>query len=211
MEVHAPHHPLNSWRDFFIHIITITIGLLIAIALEQTVEHLHNRHVRAETRENFRAEIRADEQQLPKNLHALVGERAMLEADMDLLRQVQTHHPLAAGAKLDFNWYWSSMPDAAWQTAHETGTLALFPADQVQQYSYLYGQQTLVNTAGLTLIRSITDAQIPLRIHDDLTTMSPALINELLHNCAVSLNQIDYVENLSKALPNDYKEALAEL
>ena len=211
MEVHAPHHPLNSWRDFFIHIITITIGLLIAIALEQTVEHFHNRHVRAETRENFHAEIMIDQEQLPRNLHSLVGERKELESNIDLLKQVQAHHSLPTGTRLIFSWYWSSMPDAAWQTAHETGTLALFPADQVQQYSYLYGQQALVNTAGLALIRSITDAQIPLRINDDLNTMSPVLIDELLHSCAGSLNQIDYVESLAKALPKDYKEALAEL
>ncbi len=37
-DVHAPHAAVRTWRDFFIHISTITIGLLIAIALEQCVE-----------------------------------------------------------------------------------------------------------------------------------------------------------------------------
>jgi hypothetical protein len=35
LEVHPPHHAASSWRDFFIHIATIVIGLLIAIGLEQ--------------------------------------------------------------------------------------------------------------------------------------------------------------------------------
>jgi hypothetical protein len=38
LDVHPPHHAASTWRDFFIRIITIVIGLLIAIGLEQTVE-----------------------------------------------------------------------------------------------------------------------------------------------------------------------------
>jgi len=41
LDVHPPHHAASTWRDFFIHIATIVVGLLIAIALEQTVEAIH--------------------------------------------------------------------------------------------------------------------------------------------------------------------------
>jgi hypothetical protein len=47
LDVHPPHHAVSSWGDFFIHLATITIGLLIAIGLEQTVEAIHHRHERA--------------------------------------------------------------------------------------------------------------------------------------------------------------------
>jgi hypothetical protein len=46
LDVHPPHHPTHTWRDFFIHIATIIVGLLIAIGLEQTVEALHRAHER---------------------------------------------------------------------------------------------------------------------------------------------------------------------
>ncbi len=32
LDVHAPHETVHGWRDFFTHIATITIGLLIALA-----------------------------------------------------------------------------------------------------------------------------------------------------------------------------------
>jgi hypothetical protein len=51
LEVHPPHHAASSWRDFFIHIATIVIGLLIAIGLEQTVERIHQHYELRETRE----------------------------------------------------------------------------------------------------------------------------------------------------------------
>jgi hypothetical protein len=38
LDVHPPHQAIHGWRDFFIHIATIVVGLLIAVALEQTVE-----------------------------------------------------------------------------------------------------------------------------------------------------------------------------
>jgi hypothetical protein len=56
LDIHPPHHAATSWRDFFIHIATIVLGLLIAIGLEQTVEHFHHRHQVADTREALEAE-----------------------------------------------------------------------------------------------------------------------------------------------------------
>jgi hypothetical protein len=46
LDVHPPEHTPHSWRDFFIHIATIVVGLVIAIGLEQTVEFFHHRQQR---------------------------------------------------------------------------------------------------------------------------------------------------------------------
>jgi hypothetical protein len=58
LDVHAPHEAAHTWADFFIHIATIVVGLLIAIALEQTVEFFHHRQEVAETRAAAAAEGR---------------------------------------------------------------------------------------------------------------------------------------------------------
>ncbi|MGH8335618.1 MAG: hypothetical protein ACRETL_02060 [Gammaproteobacteria bacterium] len=41
LDVHPPHEAARTWTDFFIHIATIVVGLLIAIGLEQAVERIH--------------------------------------------------------------------------------------------------------------------------------------------------------------------------
>src|ERR1019366_2657757 len=46
LEVHPSQSAIHSWRDFFIHIATICVGLLIAVVLEQTVEAVHHHHQR---------------------------------------------------------------------------------------------------------------------------------------------------------------------
>ena len=55
------HHAASTWRDFFIHIATIVLGLLIAVGLEQTVEHLHQHYQLRETREALERERKANE------------------------------------------------------------------------------------------------------------------------------------------------------
>jgi hypothetical protein len=56
LDVHPAHHAAGTWRDFFIHIATICVGLLIAISLEQTVERIHQHYELRETREALERE-----------------------------------------------------------------------------------------------------------------------------------------------------------
>ena len=56
LDVHPPHTTPHSWRDFFIHIATITVGLLIALSLEQTVLAFHHREQRHQLEHDLRAE-----------------------------------------------------------------------------------------------------------------------------------------------------------
>ena len=51
LDVHPPPHAAHAWRDFFVHIATIVIGLLIALGLEQSVEGIHHRREVRESRE----------------------------------------------------------------------------------------------------------------------------------------------------------------
>ena len=41
MEVHVPEEPVMTWRQFFIHMGIVVLGLMIALSLEQSAEWLH--------------------------------------------------------------------------------------------------------------------------------------------------------------------------
>jgi hypothetical protein len=43
MDVQPPQQPIHSVKDFLLHLLTITVGLLIALALEAAVQYLHHR------------------------------------------------------------------------------------------------------------------------------------------------------------------------
>jgi hypothetical protein len=56
LDVHPAHHAASTWREFFIHIATIVIGLLIAVGLEQTVEYFHHQHQLHDVRQGILAD-----------------------------------------------------------------------------------------------------------------------------------------------------------
>src|SRR5665213_1270900 len=56
IDVHAPHGGVHTWKDFWIHLGTITLGLLIAIGLEQSAEWVHHRYERRQLEADLRQE-----------------------------------------------------------------------------------------------------------------------------------------------------------
>ncbi len=91
LDVHPPHHAATTWRDFFIHIATIVIGLLIAVGLEQTVEYFHHRHQVAETRELLRNEREDNRQALTRAIKSFRVVSAELQNNLQVLTYLQQH------------------------------------------------------------------------------------------------------------------------
>jgi hypothetical protein len=207
LDVHPPHESVHSWRDFFIHIATIVIGLLIAIGLEQTVESLHHRHLLHQARENLREEIQENQQLLAMDRKYLESNRHTMLQNIAILRQIKAN-PKQAHSPLQFPWQWSSPSAAAWNTARDTGALALMPYEQVQGYSLLYGQQDRVNEQANIYIQNQNHVAVPLVGTNDASTLSAMLIDDLIRGCATSDTDISLLENFMNSLDRNYTSAL---
>ena len=57
MHIHLP-KPLHGWRALFNEVGVIVLGILIALALEQLIESIHEKRIAAEARESVKAEAR---------------------------------------------------------------------------------------------------------------------------------------------------------
>jgi hypothetical protein len=68
LDVHPTRHAAATWREFFIHLGTITVGLLIAISLEQGVEKLHHLHQRHQLEEDLVEEARQNRNTILRDL-----------------------------------------------------------------------------------------------------------------------------------------------
>jgi hypothetical protein len=143
IEVHPPHENVHTWRQFFIHIAAITIGLLMAIGLEQMVVYFHHRHQLQEARRELADELESNRRVVGINLEATQKVMAELDADMALLRAVQTspasQSPAPIGSKLVYglgNFYWPK--DATWQAVKQNGSLGLMAHDELHYYVYIY-------------------------------------------------------------------------
>jgi len=87
IDIHPPQKSDHTWTDFFIHIGTIAIGILIAIGLEQTVELIHEHHQRIELREGIITDARIYLNDVDQNRDAYTGRVEDLTARIQQVRE----------------------------------------------------------------------------------------------------------------------------
>jgi len=139
LDVHPPHAPTHSWRDFFIHIATICIGLLIAIGLEQTVEAIHHHHQRHELELELHDETRHNLDLVQGNIAHLGGLDRWIKSAITALNAA----PIANGqikrnalppiTNFDSSIWTPSR--TVWAVAKANGAVALLPENEAQVYA----------------------------------------------------------------------------
>ncbi len=182
MDIEPPHHPIESKRDFFIHLFTITCGLLIALSLESFVEWGHHRGLVREARENIRREIEDNKRLTVQDIENVKQDEARFEHNLEEERALRDgpkteHHSVIS------TFGWSSTSDAAWRTARDTGALAYMPYTEVQRYADLYLQQDVTNTQAMQMFRQQIEATAPLMMEKD-AKLSATESDRLIHDTA---------------------------
>jgi hypothetical protein len=137
LDVHPPHAGIHTWKDFFVHIATITIGLLIAIGLEQSVEYVHHIDQLQTARRELAGELDENRFIARKNALQIKITQTELDRDMALLRAAQASRTPPKG-KLDYAWSFTRTRDGAWQTVKQNGALDQMPHAELQRYTYVY-------------------------------------------------------------------------
>jgi hypothetical protein len=143
LDVHAPHEPIHGWKDFFLHLVTITVGLLIAVGIEGCVE-LHREHTLAnEARATMREEIEYNSGQLNKAVVTLEKQRAGIENDIKALNRIRENpkDKDAQNVGIEASFSMVGLRDTAWKTAQATGALSFMPYAESERYSDVYGAQ----------------------------------------------------------------------
>lgn len=146
LDVHPPHSPAHTWKDFFTHIATIVVGLLIAVGLEQTVESIHHHREAEQLREDLHSEsqqILADSRRTDV---FLMYEVRWLD---ERIRQVQDAvygHSTLAAARPNEQPYYASPDIPIWRSAKSSGVTPLLSKGEVNAFAEIEYVQTRVNT-----------------------------------------------------------------
>ncbi len=202
MDVHAPHEPIHTWRDFVLHLIVVTIGLVIALSLEALVERIHQRHLLHTAETNLRVELATNRNLLAGDEHQLDRTEAELQQDIATLVARKSNPPVSK--PLNFDWLWNGMEDSAWTTAHDSGALTLMPYDTAQAWSGIYGQQGTVNQQASVYISDIYRAAAPTKGRP-FAELTPAELDQTIVGLQQSLADIDHLRDLCKSLDVIYK------
>ena len=143
MDVHAPHEPIHGVKDFFLHLLTISVGLLIAVGIEGCVE-LHREHkLVQEARATMREEIEHNSAQMKDTVANLKKQREMMQKNIDALTRIQENpkDKEAQKASISADFTTVGLRDTAWKTAQTTGAMGFMPYAEAQRYSDVYGSQ----------------------------------------------------------------------
>ena len=210
IEVHPPHEPIFGWRDFFIHLATITIGLLIALSLEGCVEFWHHRSLVHEAEGSLQAEIASNAENLKSNLADLRKNRDALARDVMMMRKIIANPkvPNKETPTIDFNL--GSFNDVSWKTAQSTGALSYMPYEMAHEYSDIYDQQSAVYAAENDATRDVVLSVAPLvnlaHVAPQITPEDAALVKQRIE---VLQAQSYVIESLIQELDKKYKTFLS--
>lgn len=140
MEVHRPHSPFHSWRDFLVEIATIVIGVLIALSFDGAREAYHNRALARDAREAIAREIADNRKSVDSDLENADTRKQNLEEALRFADEI-----LAKGktslTSMNLAVSLGDLSTASWQTAERTGALAQMSYAEVQQYASAYTLQ----------------------------------------------------------------------
>jgi hypothetical protein len=204
MEVHAPEHPIMTWRQFFIHIGTITVGLLIAIGLEQAVEYLHHRHQLHVAEHNLQIELEANRKTLAADQEQLRGSAGQLLGILASIKALRAHHP----AKLQpTQWSWSDLQEAAWDTARNTGATTFMSYPEAQELADRYTQQQLVNAQANAYIHSVYALSIRFATGEKPEDLTPADLDREEEAVFNALAELGHLQALCNGQEMSYKNA----
>jgi hypothetical protein len=190
----------------------ITLGLLIALALQAAVESLHHRHMVKEARANLRREIAENQKLYTENLHSVQTELVRLEQNIEQLRELRTGK-MPEHFDLQWNFDWNGFLDSAWTSARDIGAVGYMQPDVIEQYSTLYRQQTFVNEEGVSILFDQAKAAAPLltaKNHKDPKELLPGDIQAMLLSAAELEGRVKTLQSTMKTLDVDYTDLLRQ-
>jgi hypothetical protein len=209
LDVHPPHHGISGVRDFFIHLLTITVGLLIALGLEAGVEALHHRSERKEAEATLREE-------LTQNRLTLVAMQKNSDKELTGLANILNFlEDLREGKKGDPNvfnidLYVDPLQSAGWNTAAATGALSYMNYGEAQRFSAAYQEQQLFEEAMAKTLSHFTIVSTYIGNGHDPRDLKPQDIESAIGNVRTVMSDFKTMSGVSRATVTLYDKALKQ-
>jgi hypothetical protein len=205
VEIHPPHAPIHTFKDFAIQLVTITAGVLIALSVEGVREWSHYRTLVSEAREMIGREIADNKKEVQGILNGIAERRtnlnsAILLADQMLAKKEPTVH------EINLNFELADLGTASWQTAERTGALGHMDYAEVQKYSRIYSHQELYSQRQRLAVDQLGLAMGPLQ--GDPTQATPHDL-ELFRQRLIELRStLEIEEQVARGLVKEYEELI---
>ena len=208
LDVHVPHEKVHGLKDFFLHLFTITIGLLIALSLEGCVEWQHHRHLVREAEAALHDEIENNAKQVANIRQQVQNHRTQLDQDLAVLNQMRTHAGVHDTLSLGFSM--QSFDDVSWKTAQTTGAFAYMPYADAREFSDIYSAQDELYKAQQQVVEDVMRAAAPVVTLPKGVQPGPSGIDEMTTRIGMVEMRLSLVDSLINSLQKSYQKYQSE-
>lgn len=208
MEIHAPDKPIHSKKEFMFHMLTVVLGILIALALDGMVTWAHHRILVREARANIATELRNNKETIQKAVPEIQARQKQLEDMISTIDQVEKTRKLPAG-HVGYGFASYELYSTAWKTASVSGAVTHMDYEQLKDYTDAYDLQQdflMVQAQGFTSVGNLAAA---LRVlNQDMTKVSAERLEDIQREASKILTIQKTLENVSAGLILAYDKAL---
>jgi hypothetical protein len=211
LDVHSPHEPIIGWKDFLLHLFTITIGLLIALSLEGLVEWQHHRHLVYEAEASLYREIDGNAKEIKGTVADLHKQRDDLKHDVSVLNQLITKSKMPKHEHMNIGFSIHTFDSVGWKTAQATGASAYMPYARAQEYADIYLTQDLLADAEKQATRDAILSLAPFEGATADNEPDPTALDGKAMKDRIEIleGQILLVDSLMNSLDQHYQKFLA--
>ena len=201
MDLQVPEGPIRSLKDFLLHIFTVTIGILIALGLEQAVESHHRAKLAHDAVEAFRKELADDRQEMDAEVADMPHTREKIAAE---IANLEDPHP----RPIDYpGIHYNVMSTASWDAAVATQALNELPYDTVHGFAQAYGLLRLFDDIGR---KGLEQWQQLHSYGDDPAKMTAEQRRTLIEKLRSYENFAHVIEDIGKNNADLYDKALKQ-
>jgi len=213
LDIHPPHGPVNSFKEFFLHLLTVILGILIALSLEGLIEWRQHRSLAEEARSNLTAEIRENRQLLTRGLAAAPDAEQRLKTTIEVIEAYRKNHRDNRTSTLDWAFGLFPLNATAWHTAASTGALSYMDYSEVQGYTRAYVLQEGFLTLQQSTLGKWLEVQKWLARRDskgNLSNLNHEELSQIEAEASAALLYTETEENIAKAVVQQYAKVLGE-
>ncbi len=207
LDVHPPQKRIHGVGEFFLHLFTITIGLLIALALENAAAAVHHRHQRQEAETTIREEMAENRQELTKADAAIKSELDNLTAALGYLA-ARSDGKDASTAGISLGFSLSHLQNAGWRTAAATGVVQYMDYKAVQQFAESYDLQEVYNGLQNQTLNNYLNLNSHIAAERDSKSLTPQEAKAAMPDVRTTMAHLVAMQDISRGLLQSYDEAL---
>jgi hypothetical protein len=209
MKIHPPTGPIQSFKEFLLHLLTITCGVLIALGFDGVVERQHHRHLVREAMANLAREVGENRNGLESGIKRMNKTQEQLQAILTAVHKLQADRSARPG-DLTLDVSISTLRSTAWSTAAATGALSYMEQEDVENYTRIYDlQQQFMSVQQRALDSMLELESYGTLLQGSLTRVSDAQGVEAERAVGRALATTRMAEDIGNALNANYSKFLA--